>query len=111
MTTLIQDYELLVQYLEQMIDDGCQLVHGGNLFDWSDTRITTILKKIKNGQPGLKVPILKPGFQLKHRISGQKMTVTDVNEQTVSFVPNESPITYPLVNLLEAFEVITEPKN
>ena len=43
MSTLIQDYELLVRYLEEMIDDGCQLVHGGNLFDWSDTKITNIL--------------------------------------------------------------------
>ena len=45
---MLQDeYEKLVEYLEEMIADGCQLVHGGNLIDWSDTKINNIIKKIK----------------------------------------------------------------
>jgi len=110
MSTLIQDYELLVRYLEEMIDDGCQLVHGGNLFDWNDTKITNILKKIKKGKAGLKTPTLKPGVQLKHRVSGQRMTVTEVNKETVSLIPDDSPITYPLAHISEAFEVLKKSK-
>ncbi|MBS3918779.1 MAG: hypothetical protein KG012_07830 [Deltaproteobacteria bacterium] len=44
---LQKEYEKLVEYLEEMIADGCQLVHGGNLIDWHDTKIPKILQKIK----------------------------------------------------------------
>ena len=44
---LQKEYEKLVEYLEEMIADGCQLVHGGNLIDWHDTKIPRILQKIK----------------------------------------------------------------
>ena len=30
-----------------MIADGCQLVHGGNVLDWHDTKILKVLPKIK----------------------------------------------------------------
>jgi hypothetical protein len=44
---LQKEYEKLVEYLEEMIADGCQLVHGGNLIDWNDTKIPKVLQKIK----------------------------------------------------------------
>ncbi len=44
---LQNEYEKLVEYLEEMICDGCQLVHGGNLLDWHDTKILKVLQKIK----------------------------------------------------------------
>ncbi|NLB65551.1 MAG: hypothetical protein GX803_03660 [Lentisphaerae bacterium] len=44
---LVKEYEKLVEYLEEMIADGCQLVHGGNLIDWRDTNILKVLQKIK----------------------------------------------------------------
>ena len=59
---LVREYEKLVECLEEMISDGCQLVHGGNLFGWEDTKIPALLKKIKrlreqesgSGKNGLK---------------------------------------------------------
>ncbi len=110
MNTLINDYELLVRYIEEMIDDGCQLLHGGNLFDWSDTKITTVLKKIRKRKTGLTMQAIKPGVQLRHRVSGQSMTVTEVNENTVYLATDNPPITYPLANISEAFEVIKKSK-
>lgn len=45
---MLQDeYDELVEHLEGMIDDGCQLLHGGNLIDWSDTKIPETIRKIK----------------------------------------------------------------
>lgn len=44
---LQKEYEKLIEYLEEMIADGCQLVHGGNLIYWHDTKIPKILQKIK----------------------------------------------------------------
>jgi len=43
---LQKEYEKLIEYLEEMIADGCQLVHGGNLIAWHDTKIPKILQKI-----------------------------------------------------------------
>lgn len=42
-----KEYEQLVSYLEGMIADGCQIVIGGHLLDWSDTKIPELLEKIK----------------------------------------------------------------
>jgi len=42
------EYQHLVKYIEKMMSDGCQIVIGGNLLDWSDTNIPEILDKIKN---------------------------------------------------------------
>ncbi len=43
---LHNEYAKLAAHLSQMIADGCQLVHGGNLFSWSDTNIPGILARI-----------------------------------------------------------------
>jgi len=32
--------------LRSMIRDGCQLVHGGRLLDWNETRIGPILRSL-----------------------------------------------------------------
>lgn len=110
MSTLIHDYELLVRHLEEMIDDGCQLVHGGNLIDWIDTKVPEVLDSIKKGQSKLGIPKLKPGDKLKNRISGQYMTVTEVDEETVCLTPQETPLKYPLAQILEVFEITENVK-
>ena len=43
---LSDEYAKLAAHLSQMITDGCQLVHGGNLLSWSDTKIPSILAQI-----------------------------------------------------------------
>lgn len=110
MSALTQDYEVLVQHLEEMIGDGCQIVHGGNLLDWSDTTIPKILKRIKKAQIVGRTPKLKPGDQLKHKVSGQCMTVTEIDKDTVHLIPDETPITYPLTQILGAFEIMKKTK-
>ncbi len=70
---LESEYEQLVKYIEKMLSDGCQVVIGGNLLDWSDTNIPEILDKIKNKSALFSK--LNPGDKLRHKISGQKMYV------------------------------------
>lgn len=38
----------LVILLQQMINDKVQLIHGGQIIGWEDTKIPEILQKIKN---------------------------------------------------------------
>jgi hypothetical protein len=40
-------YKELIELLEQMIKDKVQLAHGGQIFDFSDTKIPDIIKEIK----------------------------------------------------------------
>lgn len=43
---LLDEYAILAKHLSQMMADGCQFVHGGNLLSWSDTKIPGILARI-----------------------------------------------------------------
>jgi len=43
---LLAEYAKLADHLSQMMADGCQLVHGGNLLSWSDTKIPDLLARI-----------------------------------------------------------------
>jgi hypothetical protein len=42
-------YKELVGLLEQMINDKVQLIHGGQIIEWNDTKIPEIIKEIKKG--------------------------------------------------------------
>ena len=110
MNSLIKDYELLAHYLKEMIKDGCQIVHGGSLIDWNDTSIPKTLNKIDKQKNPETIPNLKIGDQLKHKLSGQNMTVAKVNEEIISVNPSETPINYPIKQILEEFETIKKIK-
>lgn len=101
---LESEYEQLVKYIEKMMSDGCQIVIGGNLLDWSDTNIPEILDKIKN--TNVVVPKLNPGDKLKHKISGQEMYVINCDKKIVYLNPDAPTIKYPLNNILNDFEII-----
>jgi hypothetical protein len=61
MNLLMEEYELLVNYLKGMIKDGCQIVHGGNLIDWSDTAIPEVLNRIDKHKKDIDIiPDLNP---------------------------------------------------
>ena len=112
MSLLIQEYELLVRYLKEMIADGCQIIHGGNLMDWTDTIIPKMINRIEKVKERKSQEILdlKPGDQLKHKASSQKMTIAEIDDKTVSINPSQIPIKYPLNELLEEFETIKKIK-
>jgi len=103
---LESEYEQLVKYIEKMMSDGCQIVIGGNLLEWSDTNIPEILDKIKNENESAVVPELNPGDKLRHKISGQEMYVINCDRKIVYLNPDAPTIKYPLNNILNDFEII-----
>ena len=104
---LMEEYELLAHYLKGMIQDGCQIVHGGNLIDWSDTAIPEALSTIDNLRKDTgKIPNLNLGDELRHKSSGQNMIIVEINEGIVSVNPGEIPIKYQIHHILEEFEII-----
>lgn len=107
----MQEYDMLAKYLEEMIKDGCQIVHGGNLIDWSDTAIPKVLSKIDQGKKELQIPPnLRCGDQLRHKLSGQNMTIIEIDGEKVHLNPDEIPIKYPITQILEEFEVMKRSK-
>ena len=88
-----QDYEKLVHYLEGMIADGVALIHGGQLFDWDDTIIPDLLRKIKEKREGLNSEPLETGDLLKNIYSGQKAAVINDDGQTVGMVIQHNVLT------------------
>lgn len=107
----MQEYDMLAKYLEEMIKDGCQIVHGGNLIDWSDTAIPKVLSRIDQVKKELQTPPnLKCGDQLRHKLSSQNMTVVEIDEEIVHLNPDKAPIKYPLNQILEEFEIVKRSK-
>ena len=45
----LKNYKELVRLLEQMINDGVQLIHGGQIIEWNDTKILEVIREIKKG--------------------------------------------------------------
>ncbi len=41
-------YKELIILLEQMIQDKVQLMHGGQIINWNETKIPELLQKIKD---------------------------------------------------------------
>ena len=108
---LIKEYDRLIEYLEEMISDGVQLVQAGNLFDWSDTQIPEIIAKIKEEKEGLASPKLNSGDQLKHKVSEQDMWVINDDGKTVFLNPGTPTIKYPSDKILNEFMIVKKAKS
>jgi len=107
---LDQKYKQLVHYIEGMIEDGCQLVIGGNLLDWNDTNIPNLLAQIKEEREDIVTPELKPGDHIRHKISGQDMWVINDDGKTVYLNPDTPTIRYPADKILNDFEIVKKAK-
>ncbi len=106
---LEKEYEKLVHYIEGMIEDGCQIVIGGNLIDWDDTNIPELLQMIKDKARNKHLrsdPKLNPGDHLRHRISGQDMWVINDDGKIAFLNPDAPTIKYPLESILNDFEIV-----
>jgi hypothetical protein len=77
------DHEKLIQLIEQMINDKVQLVHAGNLINWSDTRIPEIIERIKQNQDLFQNKEIKAGTKLQNLVSGQEAYVTNDFKNTI----------------------------
>lgn len=105
-----KEYEKLINYIEEMISDGVQLIHGGQLFDWSDTKIVDQIAKIKELKGGVEMPKLQPGDLLKHKVSGQEMWVINDDGKTVFLNPDSPTIKFPLDKIMQEFTIVNEKK-
>lgn len=108
---LEKDYERLIDYIEEMISDGVQLVHAGHLLAWKDTKILKLIAKIKEKKGGFSLPKLNPGDQLKHKVSEQDMWVINDDGVTVYLNPGTPTIKYPLDKILNEFIIIRRAKS
>lgn len=93
---LDKEYEQLVHYVGEMIDDGVQLVRDGKLVDWKDTNIPEFLMEISRKKEEIRNLFFKSGDLLQNRYSGQKAAIINDDGKTVNLLPAESIITYPI---------------
>lgn len=108
---LEKEYDRLIDYIEEMISDGVQLVQAGHLLDWDDTKIPEIIAKIKEKKEGFSLPKLNPGDQLKHKVSDQDMWVINDDGETVFLNPGTPTIKYPLDKILNEFIIVEKAKS
>jgi len=108
---LDKEYDKLIDYIEEMIRDGVNLVHGGHLLDWSDTNIPDLIAKIKELKDGYATPELNPGDQLRHKVSGQDMWVINDDGKTVFLNPDSPTIKYPSDKILNAYVIVKRTGN
>ena len=96
---LDNEYEQIVHYIEGMISDGVQLIHGGNLIDWNDTNIPELLLEINRKKEEIKNLSFESGDLLQNRYSGQKAAVINDDGKTVYLTPAEPTTKCPLDKL------------
>ncbi|MCI5218672.1 MAG: hypothetical protein D3914_05650 [Candidatus Electrothrix sp. LOE2] len=84
----------LSEQLESMISDGVQLVHGGHLFDWSDTVIIDLLEEIKEERETIESQSTKPGDILINLVTKEEMTVIKTDKNNVYIEPVSMPLEY-----------------
>lgn len=101
---LDNEYEQIVHYIEGMIADGVQLIHGGNLIDWNDTNISELLLEINRKKEEIKNLSFESGDLLQNRYSGQKAAVINDDEKTVYLNPAEPTVKCPLDKLWYHYE-------
>ncbi|MFC1976096.1 hypothetical protein ACFLXQ_06840 [Chloroflexota bacterium] len=101
---LDKKYEELVRYLEGMITDGVQLVHGGHLMSWEDTNILDLLREISRKKEEIKDLTCKSGDLLKNVYSGQKVAVIRDDGKIVYLNSIENVINYPKDKLWYHYE-------
>lgn len=92
---LDKEYEALVQHLEEMISDGVQLVHGGNLLSWEDTNIPDLLREINRKKQEIAGLTYASGELLQNRYTGQKVAVIRDDGNAVYLNPVEKVMIYP----------------
>ena len=92
---LDQYYERLVGYVNGMIADGVQLIHGGHLFDWSDTNIKDLLKELDNKKDEISKQTYEVGDLLLNIDTGQKSVVILIDKENVQLLPVEKVVIIP----------------
>jgi hypothetical protein len=107
---LEKEYEQLINYIEEMISNGIQLVRDGHLLNWNDTKIPEQIARIKKRKDGFRFPKLNPGDQLKHKVSKQDMWVINDDGKTVFYNPGTPIIKYPLDKILNEFVIVKRAK-
>lgn len=85
----------LVGYLESMIADGVQLVHGGHLLSWDDTNILDIIQSMKKIEAKNEGVMYQTGDLLENKLSGQRASVVRDDGQFVHLIPVDNVIVYP----------------
>jgi len=95
----------LVEVIEQMIHDKVQLVHGGQIIEWDDTRIPEILDSIRKS---LKYDetIIESGTLLTNKYTGQKCNVINDKGGIVSMIIHGDILTYPKKWIWSHFEIL-----
>ncbi len=100
---LEKEYEELVRYLEEMIEDSVQLVHAG-LMDWEDTKIPQLLREIKRKKEAVQGLSVEGGTRLTNRITGETAHVIYFNDDIIQFSPSKKVLTYPRDKLWYHYE-------
>jgi hypothetical protein len=101
-----EDYAKLIHYLEGMMNDGVQFVHGGQLFGWDDTNIPELLETIKQNKEAAKSTQYEAGDILKDKISGQTFAVIWIDEKSVQVIPTKNVLVYPEESVGLQFEKV-----
>jgi hypothetical protein len=104
---LNSDYEQLIHYLEGMMNDGVQLVHGGQLFGWDDTNIPELLGAIKQKTEEAKQAHYDAGDILKDKNTGQYFAVIWSDDSKVHITPNKTVLIYTSKQASLQFEKVT----
>ncbi len=92
---IYDEYKQLVHYLQGMIQDGVQLIQGGNIFDWTDTNIPDVLSRINQINAQSNNQKLESGELVKNLQTGQKSAIINSDENFVYLIPIEKTIKFP----------------
>ena len=104
------NYSKLVQVIEQMIEDKVQLIHGGHLMDWDDTKILDIIKTIKENEKSFINQEISAGTKLQNIVSKQEVNViNDVNGK-ISLIVQGDIITFPKDKIGKHYRIVDTMK-
>jgi hypothetical protein len=91
---LDKDYDQLIHYLEDMMKDGVQLVHGGQLLSWHDTPIPELINSIEQKKEAARQLQYQAGDILPDHM-GQTFAVIWSDDQQIHVTPNKNVLVYP----------------
>lgn len=100
---LEKEYEKLVRYLEEMIENGVQLTHA-ELMDWEDTKIPQLLREIKSKREAVQGLSVEGGTRLTNRITEEIAYVIYFNDNIIQLSPSKEVLTYPRDKLWYHYE-------
>jgi len=98
------EYNKLIELLEQMINDKVQLIHGGQIIDWNETEILSVIEKIKQNQKYDKIEV-PSGTLVINKYTGQKCSVINETNEKVSMILHGDILVYPKKWLWSHFEI------